>query len=298
MTEKNPTASIVIRCYNEERYIKKLLDEVFNQSINNFEVIVVDSGSTDATLSIIKEYPVKLVTLKPEKFSFGRALNAGCQEAAGEFLCFLSGHTYPANPNWLKNLLGMFEDPKVALVYGKQRGSSITRYPEHRIFEKHFPDLSVPKQVIPFCNNANAGIRRKLWAKIHYDETLTGLEDIDWAKRAIELGYYIAYNADAEIIHIHNESRSKIFNRYEREAIALKKLFPDEKFGFFEFLRLLVSHIFLDCKSAYNNKSFRKHLGAIILFRSMQMYGTYSGFKFKQTISKEMKMRFYYPARK
>lgn len=298
MTEKNHTASIVIRCYNEERYIKKLLDEVFNQSLDNFEVIVVDSGSTDATLSIINEYPVKLVTLTPEDFSFGRALNAGCQEASGEFLCFLSGHTYPANSNWLKNLLLLFEGPKVALVYGKQRGNSITRFSEHRIFENHFPDYSVPKQDIPFCNNANACIRRRLWEKIHYDETLTGLEDIDWSKRAIALGYYIAYTADAGIIHIHNESRSKIFNRYEREAIALKKLFPDEKFGFFEFTRLLFSHIFLDCKSAYKNKSLRKHLGAIILFRSMQMYGTYSGFKFKEAISKEMKMRFYYPPRK
>ena len=294
-----PVASIIVRTFNEEKYIDRLLKAIFQQFFDNFEVILVDSGSTDATISIAKRYPVKIVSLNPENFSFGRSLNIGCQCASGDFLVFLSGHVYPTKSDWLENLLKMFKDPKVALVYGKQRGDNpVTKFSEHRIFEKLFPDKSIPVQNTPFYNNANAAIRRNLWEKMTYNEILPGLEDLDWAKRTIERGYYISYSADAEIIHTHNENLSRILNRYKREAIALKTIFPNESFGFFEFLGLLLSNIFSDLRQAYKQKTFKQHFFEIILFRFMQMYGTYSGFRFKKTLSKEMKMKFYYPLRK
>ena len=69
--------SIVIRCYNEAAHIGKLLYGILQQTESHIEIIVVDSGSTDGTLRIAKQYPVKIVEIKPEDFSFGRSLNAG-----------------------------------------------------------------------------------------------------------------------------------------------------------------------------------------------------------------------------
>ena len=69
--------SLVIRCLNEEKHIGKLLAGVMEQTVKDVEVVVVDSGSTDATLSIASRFPVKIVNIKPEDFSFGYALNVG-----------------------------------------------------------------------------------------------------------------------------------------------------------------------------------------------------------------------------
>ena len=69
--------SIVIRCYNEAKHIGKLLNGLTQQTVSDIEIIVVDSGSSDDTLIIANRYPVKILSITPEEFSFGRALNLG-----------------------------------------------------------------------------------------------------------------------------------------------------------------------------------------------------------------------------
>jgi glycosyltransferase involved in cell wall biosynthesis len=65
------TCSIVIRCYNEEKHIGRLLEGILQQTVKDVEVILVDSGSTDATVAIAQSiYPIKLISIKPEEFSF------------------------------------------------------------------------------------------------------------------------------------------------------------------------------------------------------------------------------------
>ena len=87
-----PKVSIVIRCYNEEQHIGRLLSGLIQQTVEELEIIVVDSGSTDSTVAIASCYPIKLVSIKPEDFSFGRSLNLGCQAATGEFIVIASAH--------------------------------------------------------------------------------------------------------------------------------------------------------------------------------------------------------------
>ena len=55
-----------------------------------------------------------------------------------------------------------------------------------------------------------------------YDESLPGLEDIEWEQWAMEQGYYISYAHEAEVIHAHDETPRRVFNRYRRNAIAFK----------------------------------------------------------------------------
>ncbi len=76
---------------------------------------------------------------------------------------------------------------------------------EKQIFRRWFPEGSNNEQRYPFSNNANAAIRKLVWMQMPYDETLTGLEDLDWAKRAVQMGDKIVYSSEAEIIHVHNE---------------------------------------------------------------------------------------------
>jgi glycosyltransferase involved in cell wall biosynthesis len=289
-----PRVSVVIRCRNEEQHIGRLLAGILEQSVREADIVVVDSGSTDATLSIVDRFPVRLVRIRPQEFSFGRALNRGFEIARGEVVVAASAHVYPVYRDWLARLLEPFDDPQVALVYGKQRGDDRTRYSEARVFATWFPDTSDLNQSHPFCNNANAAVRRAVWERLPYDETLTGLEDVDWAQRAMRAGYRIAYVAGAEIIHVHEEGARDIFNRYRREAMALARIQPTVRFGLLDFLRLASSSLVSDIGHAWREG----HPGAvrdIAVFRLMQFWGTYRGFREPGAVTIELKRRFYYP---
>ncbi|MGB3492750.1 MAG: glycosyltransferase family A protein [Elainellaceae cyanobacterium] len=290
-----PRCSIIIRCYNEEQHIGRLLSGLMQQTERDVEIIVVDSGSTDATVAIASRYPIKLVSIRPEDFSFGRSLNLGCRHATGEFLVMASAHVYPVYTDWLEHLLKPFDDPSVGLSYGKQRGNTVTQYSEHQIFATWFTEESVNYQSHPFCNNANAAVRRDLWEKLPYDETLTGLEDLDWAKRAMKLGHRIAYSAEAEIIHVHDEPAHRVFNRYRREAIALKHIFPQEHFNLWDFVRLFTSNTVSDYYHALHDGALKDNFFSIPVFRFMQFWGTYRGFSRRGVLTSQLKQTFYYP---
>lgn len=181
-------SSIVIRTYNEEKHIGRLLLGILKQTAQNTEIIVVDSGSTDATRSIASRYPVTLLSIDPDEFTFGRSLNVGCSEAHADLIVLASAHVYPVYVDWLECLLEPFEDERVWLTYGSQRGGEATRFSEHQQFLKLFPYAANWNQTHPLCNNANAAIRREAWVRQPYDETLPGLEDIAWAKWLLERG--------------------------------------------------------------------------------------------------------------
>lgn len=289
------SCSLVIRCYNEEEHIGRLLDGVMKQTLKDVEIILVDSGSTDSTLSIASKYPIKEVSIKPEDFTFGRALNVGCAAASGEFVVFASAHVYPVYKDWLELLVESFNNPDVAIVYGKQRGGEKAKYSEHQIYKRWFPDSSINYQKHPFCNNANAAIRRSVWAQLPYDDELTGLEDLDWAKRVIGMGKKIVYCADAEIIHIHNETLRKTYNRYRREAMAFKRIYSRETFCLLDFFKLLTVNTATDYYHAIRDGQFFKNFSSIWLYRFMQFWGTYIGYKQHGSITQQLAKRFYYP---
>jgi glycosyltransferase involved in cell wall biosynthesis len=290
-----PKCSIVIRCYNEEKHIGRLLSGIMQQTLEDVEIILVDSGSTDATLEIARRFPVQVVHIRKEEFSFGRSLNMGCEAARGDLLVFASAHVYPVYQDWLAQILMPFDDDRVALVYGKQRGAETTKYSEHRVFAKWFPEMSDFRQKQPFCNNANTAIRRKLWEQYAYDEILTGLEDLAWAKHIIEQGYHLAYNADAEIIHVHDETFAQVYNRYRREAIAFKHIYPTAKFTLWDFMRLFLVNMLNDYSHAVRDSVFMRELSGIPRFRWNQFLGTYHGYREHRPITRQLHQTFYYP---
>lgn len=287
--------SIVIRAYNEEQHINRLLYGLFQQTYPHPEVIIVDSGSTDRTIAIASQYPVKLVHITPEDFTFGRSLNTGIAASTNEIVVITSAHCYPVYPDWLEQLTRPFNNKEIALCYGKQRGGANNHYSEHQFFRKYFPDNSVMKQAHPYSHNANAAIRRALWEIHPYDETLTGLEDLEWSSWAMESGYEVAYVAEAEVIHEHNETMRQVYNRYKREAIAVKQILPNSKFTFSSFIRKYVGNVLYDLNQARWERLVTKTAGSIIRFRFMQYWGTYRGFHYAGKIDAQLHQAFYYP---
>jgi glycosyltransferase involved in cell wall biosynthesis len=287
--------SVVIRCFNEEKHIGRLLTGVLQQTQPPGQIVVVDSGSTDATVSIASRFPVEVQRVEPELFSFGRSLNVGCQAARGDVVVVASAHVYPLFDTWLEELTSPFDDPQVALAYGRQEGSEDTKYSERRVMARWYPAQSIAHQDHPFANNANAAIRRSIWKEQPYDEELTGLEDLAWAKRAMERGYAIAYVATAPVVHAHDETWAQVVNRYRREAIAHRRIYRDQEMSAFEAMRLAAVNIASDYVHALRDGVLLGNLLSIPAFRTAQFLGTQKGFAQRGETPAVLRRHFYYP---
>ena len=289
--------SIIIRTFNEEKYLSKLLQQIFLQEIgiHTYEIIVVDSGSTDKTIEISKSYNCIIKTIRKHEFSFGKSLNIGCRESNGKILVFISGHCIPFDNNWLFNLIKPIITKEVVLTYGRQVGNCTSKFSEQQLFEKYYPCESYIPQENYFCNNANSAILKTCWEIDEFDEELTGLEDMHLAKKLFNKGLKIGYVANSIVYHLHHENWKKIKNRYEREAIALQKIMPEVQITFFDFLRYLISSIYFDSKTAIKNKIFLKNIIQITYFRSAQYWGSFKGNHNSRVISKKIKEQYFYP---
>jgi len=288
--------SAVIRALNEEANIGRLLHGLDSQTRKPDELILVDSGSTDRTVEIARAEGCKIVSIAPHEFTFGRALNRGCEAATGDALLIVSAHVYPLNDGYLEHLVKPLDNPDVAIAYGRQVGDHRTKYSESRVMIKWFPTNSIWDQGHPFSNNANALVRRGVWERLRYREELTGLEDLDFAKRAMEGGARVAYVAEAPVVHVHEESWEVVQNRYRREAVAYKNIYPDTRMTRGQAATLAVTNILSDYwHAAHERKLEPKNYLDIVRFRFAQFRGAYLGFSAERAPDVDLLRRFYYP---
>ncbi len=211
---KKKSISIILRSYNEEKWIGACLESCFKQDYDNFEVILVDNKSTDQTLKKAQRYTLRIISI--DDFLPGKALNIGIRESKGDFIVCLSAHCIPVNIQWLSSLIRNFEDDMVAGVYGRQEPMAFTPDSDKRDLITVF-GLDRKVQVKDsFFHNANSMIRRDIWEKVPFDEKTTNIEDRLWAKEVLERGYRIIYEPEASVFHYHrihqNQDRERCTN--------------------------------------------------------------------------------------
>jgi rhamnosyltransferase len=199
-------SSIVIRAKNEARFIGDTLRAAFSQEdCDDFEVIIVDSGSTDATLEIVRGFPVTLIEIPPETFTYGRALNIGAREAQGSLIVSLSAHSLPIGQHWLRSIVEPFADASVCGVYGRQLPRPDASRLE--VFGMHFTGVTSQRRRVHNSNamfsNANGAIRRSLWEQQPFDELVPGAEDLAWVRDMLKRGYIAIFEPDACAYHSH-----------------------------------------------------------------------------------------------
>lgn len=297
-TESPRRISAVIRAYNEAAHIGRLLAGLGQQTIRPDEIIIVDSGSTDDTVAIAEAAGCTIVPISKSEFSFGRALNRGCAAASGDVLLFASAHVYPVYDTYVEHIVSAFDRAGVAIAYGRQIGDERTKFSESRVMLKWFPTENIWDQGHPFSNNANAAVLRTAWQESPYDESLTGLEDLDFAKKAIGRGCKVAYVADAPVVHVHEESWNITRNRYRREAMAYARIEDETKMSVLKAAGLALSNIAGDYMDAAKEGRLRANAVSIPLFRSAQFLGAWEGFRKPENASARLLERFYYPAEK
>ena len=289
--------SVVIRTLNEARYLRDLLSGIGRQLCEGHEVetVVIDSGSTDGTLTIANEFNCLVTHIRREDFSFGRSLNRGCEAASGDILVFISGHCVPTDEHWLRKLCAPIVEGAVDYSYGRQAGGSESRFSECRIFEKYFPPVSRVPQIGFYCNNANAALSREAWARYRFDEELTGLEDMDLAKRLSAAGDRVGYVADACVYHFHHESWAQVKRRFEREALALQKIMPQVHVSLADLARYVARSILHDWQQARRQSGASKLFGEIVRYRVAQYAGSFKGNHEHRKLSHAQKEIYFYP---
>ncbi len=148
MSERHPETSIIIRAFNEERWLPEVFAALDQQRYRDFEVVLVDSGSVDRTREIAAAQGARIVRLRSEDFTFGHSLNLGIDAAYGEFMAIVSAHAIPSDPGWLEHLVGPLRQPQTAMVYGGQKGHPISKFSEARDFERVFPSTGGTSELI------------------------------------------------------------------------------------------------------------------------------------------------------
>lgn len=232
-----PLVSIVIRTKNEERWIVQCLKGVFEQRYKNFEVLIVDNKSTDKTVGKARQLGVKRI-INCEEYLPGKALNMGARISKGDYIVCLSGHCIPVNDRWLAHLVGNFKNKKVAGVYGRQEAMSFTHDLDKRDLAMVFGmDRKIQKKDSLF-HNANSMIRRDVWEKIPFDETVSNIEDRVWAEKVLRKGYVIVYEPESSVYHYHGIHQGADPARCANVVKVLESLHKDYRYKSIEIDKL------------------------------------------------------------
>jgi rhamnosyltransferase len=226
--------SVLIPTKNGGPLFRSCLEGVCGQTpVGDVEVIVVDSGSTDGTLELVKDFPVRLEGIPPETFHHARTRNFVATLARGEILVFLSQDAIPSSNRWLEAMITNFDDSGVGAVYGRQLprpGSSLERqdaldtvYGEQRVVKDPAHLTGLGYRFYHF-SDANSAIRRSVWEATRFPEELKIFEDLGIAKRILDAGWKIVYEPEACVFHSHQHTTLGLFKRYFDIGYTLKRL--------------------------------------------------------------------------
>lgn len=205
MNVKNPPiASIILRSKNESRWLRHLLKNLKQQTMQSHEVILVDNGSVDESRELVESFGG--ITASVGNYKPGLALNIGCEIANGEYLVFLSSHCIPTSYDWLENLVAEIDDKKAlgcVGVYGRQIPTDISSAQTIRDLTITFGVEPRDQYEDPFFHNANSIITKSAWLDIPFDPEISNIEDRIWASKHLANGSFIRYLPSASVAHYH-----------------------------------------------------------------------------------------------
>lgn len=212
----NVDISIVIPAKNEAENIARCLDAVYSQQTGtgnrfHFEIIVIDSGSTDNTVDIVKQYPgVQLVQIKSEDFGHGKTRNLGAEMAKGEVIVFLNADAVPMNTDWLISLVEpLTGNQNLAGVYSRHIPKEDCFLYMERDLRAAMPDKKIirtktGKMDFFLFSTVSAAVRKETWLRFPFEHDIVIAEDQDWAKKILARGFSILYEPASMVRHSHN----------------------------------------------------------------------------------------------
>ncbi len=239
-------ASIVIPVKNGGNRLDEVLSMLDRQqTIYAYEVICVDSGSSDGSIEVIKKHHCVLEQIPSEKFGHGKTRNYGASCGSGEFICFLTQDAVPASEHWLQNMIdAMKMDERIAGGFGIHYPYPDCNLPDRLMLKEHFARFGDEntvfflteenrkqyeenenyRQYLAFFSDNNSCLRRSIWEKIPYDD-VDFAEDQFWARKILEQGYGKMYCPGAGVYHSHNYPLDSYGKRYYDDFKAMYRVY-------------------------------------------------------------------------
>ena len=203
-------ASVIIPAYNAARTIGQCLSALQAQTLSRaqYEIIVVDDGSSDDTAAVAQPFRVQVWTQRHQGPAAARNLGAG--QAAGEILLFTDADAEPC-PDWIQTMLAAFADPDVAGVKGVYRtrqSERVARFVQLEYEEKYTRMTKVTSvsraPAIDFIDTYSAGYRRQVFQDSGgFDESFRIDEDQEFSFRLANRGYHLVFAPAAVVYHQH-----------------------------------------------------------------------------------------------
>lgn len=216
-----PRVSVIMRTKNSASTVGAALTALFSQEFDDFELLVVDSGSTDDTLSLVDAFPCRRYRIPPSHYVPGPVLNDAVDRCQGEIVVFQNSDVVPVNEVALGSLLNAFDDPKVQAAFARQLPRPEAHTCVRSDYARAFPDSREAPPWLPF-SLPFAAMRRSAWEQQPFYSGAWGSEDTEWGVRARQRGWRIRYVADALVMHSHNYTLRQLYGRrfIEGEADA------------------------------------------------------------------------------
>ncbi|MBK5231085.1 MAG: glycosyltransferase family 2 protein, partial [Thermoleophilia bacterium] len=222
--------SVVIPVYNGAAHLSEVLDAVTGRQLDEpFEVLVIDSGSTDGSLEIVRSFPrVRLLEIPNEQFGHGRTRNLGVRETTGDLIAFLTQDATPASPHWLAAYRRAFAlDQAVGAAFGPHLPRPGVNPLMARLLIEHFESFSPDGEPAiqhagdsGYLSNSNSCVARAAWTRSPFRE-IPYAEDQAFGADVLANGFSKVYMPDAAVWHSHDYGMLETFKRYFDEYRGL-----------------------------------------------------------------------------
>ena len=227
------SVSVVVPVRDGARYLREVLDAVVAQEGDapaGVELLVVDSGSTDASPAIARAAGAEVLEIEPSSFGHGRTRNLGAERTSGDVICFLTQDATPV-PGWLAALLESFElAADVGAVYGPHRARPATSPMIARELEAFFA-LHAGPQGGPavqrmgddaYLSNVNAAYLRECWEQLRFADVPYS-EDQGFGRAMLAAGWAKVFHPGAAVLHAHDYPPLQFMRRYFDEYRGLRE---------------------------------------------------------------------------
>jgi glycosyltransferase involved in cell wall biosynthesis len=238
------TLAVVIPVKDGERYLEELLAALSTQEVD--EILVIDSGSSDRSVQLVRDAGVELVQIAPETFQHGRTRNLGVARTTSELVCFLTQDATPL-PGWAAAYKEAFAlDGNVGAAYGPHVPRPDASPMIARELEEFFAGFSPHGRPIvqrfgdaSFLSNVNACYARRCWEELRFREVPYS-EDQAFGRDLLRAGWSKVYHPGAAVLHSHDYPFADFMRRYFDEYRGLRETIGHlESFS----LRSTVAHI-------------------------------------------------------
>lgn len=278
----DPLVSIIMRSFNEAWALRETLPALRAQEYKSWEWIVIDSGSTDGSIDLLRAaQPTHLIQIQPHEYNPSRVMNRGMDLARSDFGIFLNADATPQGSNWLRPLVNALQDPKVAATFSRQ----IPRPDCQAVFACDYDRCFGPNRESAswdhFFSMVSSGLRRDVWSKRGFREDLQYAEDDEYTRWCRTQGYEIRYVPESVAMHSHNYTPAQAYKRAFGDARALAATWPGSSADF-QFTRTVLagwlSDWIKDIRYCARNKKF-SGIPHASLIRWHQRRGRLDGFR-------------------